>query len=465
MYSSTKSIMKLALTKKSMNLFSTAKANDPSELIRSAAQRLPKITDQGFGSAFDKFISSNVRVVLLGEASHGTSEFYRARAAITKHLIEKHGFNMVAVEADWPDAAVVDRHVRGKQPTKSEEPAFTRFPTWMWRNTDVNDFLKWMLRHNSQIPDNEKTGFYGLDLYNMNASMKAVIEYLDGIDPEAAKVARKRYGCLDAWSSDPQRYGREALYRGYAPCEKGVIAMLQDLLKNRLEYMMAENTGEEFLNAELNALLVKDAEKYYRAMYYGDEESWNLRDSHMFETLERLLGSRSDAKAVVWAHNSHIGDARYTGMGTKNKEHNIGQLTRQKYGNDACLIGFGTHTGTVAAASEWNMPMEVKKVRSSLSGSYEKLCHETGIPSFALDLREDYCPKDLRKELMKERLERFIGVIYSPETERWSHYMEAILPKQFDCFVWFDETSAVDPLPVKQKKTSKALDETYPFGY
>ena len=447
------------------SLFSTSKVSQVSELIRASAKRLPKISDQAFGATFDNFINSNVKVVLLGEASHGTSEFYQARASITQRLIEEHGFNMVAVEADWPDAAVIDRHIRGKAARKSEQPAFTRFPTWMWRNTDVKDFLSWLQRYNLQLSDDRKIGFYGLDLYNLSASMRAVIDYLDRVDPEAANTARKRYGCLDPWSSDPQRYGRVSLSRGYAPCEKSVISMLQDLLQNRFKYVTQENDGEEFLDAEHNARLVKNAEKYYRSMYYGDEESWNLRDSHMFETLEGLLGSRKEGKIVVWAHNSHIGDARYTGMGMKNKEHNIGQLTREKYGNNACLIGFGTHTGTVAAAQDWDMPMEVKKVNLSRSDSYERLFHDTGLPSLALDLREGYCPSNLREELMKERLERFIGVIYRPDTERWSHYSEAILPKQFDCFVWFDKTNAVKPLDVKQEKSAKSVQDTYPFGY
>lgn len=426
------------------------------DLIRRAAEPLPDLDDPAFGQLFDRFAT---KVVLLGEASHGTSEFYRARAAITRHLIEKHGFTIVAVEADWPDAAAIDRYVRHRRARADAEPAFARFPTWMWRNTDVEAFSDWLREHNEPLPDRARAGFYGLDLYSLGGSIRAVIDYLDQVDPEAAAVARERYGCLTPWSKDPQTYGRMALTTGYARCEEPVTAMLRDLLDKRLHY--ADDDGEAFLDASQNARLVQNAEAYYRAMYFGAAESWNLRDRHMFETLENILASRGeDAKAVVWAHNSHIGDATFTEMGVVREELNIGQLCRERFGKNAALIGFGTHTGTVAAATDWDGPMEVKPVNPSRPDSYERLAHDAGVPRYLLDLREAQ-HDGLRHRLLKPRLERFIGVIYRPETERLSHYSECSLPRQFDAYVWFDETTAVTPLPTEQRP---GAEETYPFG-
>jgi len=422
--------------------------------LRAAAELLPPIDDPGFAAAFDRF--GEARVVLLGEASHGTSEFYRARAAITRRLIEGHGFNIVAVEADWPDAANVDRFVRHRPRREGEEAAFRRFPTWMWRNQEVEAFIRWLRRHNQGREPELMAGFYGLDLYNLSGSMRAVIDYLDDVDPEAAALARQRYGCLMPWSRDPQLYGQLAISEGYARCRAPVVAMLRELQAKRLAY--AAEDGEEWLDAAANARLVKNAEAYYRAMYEGAAESWNLRDTHMFETLCQLLEAKGpEAKAVVWAHNSHIGNAVYTEMGRVRDELNIGQLVKERFGDDARLLGFGTHRGTVAAADDWDGPMQVKQVRPSLEGSYERLSHETGLPRFLLDLGE----ADAAEPLLEPRLERFIGVIYRPETERWSHYAEAILPRQFDAWIWFDETEAVTPLP---GAAAAGEDDMWPFG-
>jgi protein-L-isoaspartate(D-aspartate) O-methyltransferase len=303
------------------------------------------------------------RVVLLGEATHGTAEFYDARAAMTEMLVAKHGFNIVAVEADWPDTRVYDAYVRGLPRPKLPKTAFTRFPTWIWRNDQVAAFLDRLQAINKRIGDpKNKCGFYGLDVYSLGASIEAVLTYLDAVDPEAGRVARERYGCLTPWRAEPVRYGRMSLSRGYAVCEKPVIDALTDLLRKRLKYLHRD--GEAFFNAEQNARIVAAAEQYYRVMYYGDAVSWNLRDQHMFETLERLLAHRGpDSKAVVWAHNSHVGNAEFTEMGQVRGEHNIGQLSRSRFGEDAALIGFGTDRGTVAAASDWDGPMEIKRVR------------------------------------------------------------------------------------------------------
>jgi erythromycin esterase-like protein len=427
-------------------------------LIAEGAEPLPDLDDPTFGEFFDRF--ADARVVLLGEASHGTSEFYRARAAISQRLIERHGFNIVAVEADWPDAATIDRYVRHRPWREGELRAFERFPAWMWRNGEFDAFIRWMRQHNQVLPYEGMTGFYGLDLYNLSVSMQAVIGFLEREDPELARLAHRRYGCLEPWAEEPQLYGRNALLEGYARCEVGVVQMLKDLLQKQVDCFAEE--CDEWLDAQANARLVKDAEAYYRVMYHGSAESWNLRDTHMFDTLNMILNAKGPrSKAIVWAHNSHIGNAAFTDMGMRRDELNIGQLAKERFGSLARLIGLGTHTGTVAAADDWDEPMKVKQVRASLPESYERVSHDSTIDRFLLDLREGERDERLAAELMDPRLERFIGVIYRPETERWSHYSEAILPRQFDAWLWFDETQAVTPLPGEQRPGE---DETYPFG-
>ena len=431
-------------------------------LIADAAEQLPEIDDAAFGSFFDRF--GDARVVCLGEASHGTSEFYRARAAISRRLIERHGFNVVAVEADWPDAATIDRYVRHRPWREGEMKAFERFPLWMWRNEEFDGFVRWVRQHNHSRAHERMCGFYGLDLYNLSGSMRSVIDFLEEEDPELARLAHRRYGCLDPWAEDPALYGRNALLEGYARCEVGVVQMLKDLLQKQVDCFADE--CDEWLDARANAKLVQDAEAYYRVMYHGSAESWNLRDRHMFETLNMILDAKgAEAKAIVWAHNSHIGNAAFTDMGMHREELNIGQLVKEKWGDAARLIGFGTHTGTVAAADDWDEPMKIKQVRPSLPGSHERMSHDSGLPRFLLDLREEELASNLRDELMEPRLERFIGVIYRPETERWSHYSEAILPRQFDGWVWFDETKAVTPLPGELRPGEhREVEDTYPFG-
>ncbi|MFD1612023.1 erythromycin esterase family protein [Sphingomonas tabacisoli] len=426
-----------------------------SELIARAAEPLPEIDDPAFGTFFDRF--GDARVVCLGEASHGTSEFYRARAAITRRLIERHGFTMVAIEADWPDAAVIDRIVRDKSSPPEAETPFLRFPTWMWRNAEFAAFAEWLRGHNRST--GRKVSFHGLDLYNMNASIAAVIGYLDCTDSKAAADARRRYGCLKPWKEEPAIYGRIALSEGYGRCEEAVVQTLRDLFAKQQDYV--DGDPDAFLDAAQNARLVANAEAYYRAMYHGSAASWNLRDEHMADTLALLLRWKGpDAKAVVWAHNSHIGDARFTDMGESRDELNLGQLVREAHGDLARLIGFGTHTGTVAAADDWDTPMKIKTVNPSRTDSYERLMHDSDVERFLLDLRAGE-HDDVREALMEERLERYIGVIYRPDTERWSHYSEATLPKQYDAFVWFDRTQAVTALPGPEEH---GPDETWPFG-
>jgi len=436
----------------------TSVRHGPAGHIALAAEPLPDLDDPAFGRLFDRF--GDAKVVLLGEASHGTSEFYRARAAITRWLVENRGFNIIALEADWPDARVLDAKVRGRKPPPGADAAFARFPTWMWRNAEFDAFLGWLTEHNRDRTPGAQAAIYGLDLYNLGASMRAVVDYLEKVDPEAAAVARERYGCLNPWAQDPQAYGRMAVSGRYAACEGAVTGMLTDMLSRQLQE--TAGSDEALLDATESARLVRDAEAYYRAMYYGGSEAWNLRDTHMFETLKALIDAKGrDAKAIVWAHNAHVGDARATEMGMVHDELNLGQLCRQAWADDARLIGFGTNSGEVACATDWDGPMEVMPVRPSLPESQERQSHNAGIDRFLLDLRT-HVHSATRRALSDTRLERFIGVVYRPETERWSHYAECRLPEQFDAWVWFDETRAITPLPAPA--TGAREDDTWPFG-
>ncbi len=410
-------------------------------IVRESAERFDDFDTAELGPVVERIGSA--RVVLLGEASHGTSEFYLMRARITRELVERHGFTIVAVEADWPDASTIDDWVRQPVPSSSEREAFTRFPTWMWRNREVGEFVEWLREHNMSLPEEARVGFYGLDLYSLHSSIDRVLRYLEDVDPAAARVARQRYGCLSPWEADPAAYGRMVLSGRYRACEPEVVAMLRDLMARRLEYLSRD--GTRFLDAVQNARLVANAEQYYRAMYYGGTQSWNLRDTHMFDTLRLLLAHHGpDSRAVIWAHNSHLGDASATEMGSRG-EVNLGQLCRGEFGAGSFHVGFGTHTGTVAAASQWGGDMEIMTVRPSHERSYERICHDSGVQAFLLHLREPR-REALREELLEPRLERAIGVIYRPEAELASHYFQAVLPLQFDEWIWFDETAAVTPL-------------------
>jgi erythromycin esterase-like protein len=410
----------------------------------------------------------DARFVLIGDGSHGTHEFYHERARITKRLIKEKGFTAVAVEADWPDAYRINRYVRGfgDGATAIESlEGFRRFPAWMWRNTDVLDFIGWLRDYNDSLPqDRVKAGFYGLDLYSLHGSIEAVLKYLDKVDPEAAERARNRYSCFEHFGDDTQAYGYSAGFGLTDPCHDEVIEQLVELQRCASEYSQGDGqvAEDEFFYAEQNARLVKSAEEYYRTMFQGRVSSWNLRDRHMADTLDALVahldrdGRRT--KVVVWAHNSHLGDARATQMGEAG-EWNIGQLVRQQYGSDAVLVGCTTYTGTVTAASDWGEPGERKRVRPALPESYEGLFHEVGLPRFLLNLREESPAAD---ELRRGRLERAIGVIYRPQTERISHYFGAYLADQFDAVVHIEETRAVEPLERTTGWEQGEPPETFP---
>jgi protein-L-isoaspartate(D-aspartate) O-methyltransferase len=422
--------------------------------IAAAAERFESVEDAEMDRLLERI--GDARVVLLGEATHGSSEFYRMRARISQALIQRKGFSIVAVEADWPDAGRIDHYVRHRETPPSEWKAFTRFPEWMWRNREVEEFVEWLRRYNTNRPYEERASFHGLDLYSLYTSISAVLQYLEDVDPAAARIARSRYGCLTPWESDPATYGRLVLSGRYRECERDVANMLTDMLRSRAEYSARD--GERFADAVHNARLVANAERYYRIMYYGSAESWNLRDTHMFETLSELLRARgAAARAVVWAHNSHLGDARHTEMSARG-EYNLGQLCRENYGSELYSIGFGTDTGTVAAADDWDGPMKIKDVRPSHADSYERQCHESAVQSFFLALNKD---QELSRQLLVPRLQRAIGVIYRPQTELASHYFQAVLPRQFDEYCWFDRTTSVQPLDTARMK---GMPETYPFG-
>lgn len=412
-------------------------------------------------------LAGDARVVLLGEATHGTHEFYRERARITQRLIEERGFTVVAVEGDWPDAYQVNRWIRAETELPDAAAAlggFRRFPGWMWRNRDVVALVSWLRGFNdTRVDPAERAGFYGLDLYSLYTSIDAVLRYLDDVDPEAAARARYRYGCFDHYREDSQAYGYAAAFDLSASCEDAAVEQLQAVREH------AHRAGglfpdDEAFFAEQNARLVLNAEAYYRTMFRGRVSSWNLRDRHMAETLEALLEHRSAAagrpvKAVVWEHNSHIGDARATEMGAAG-EWNVGQLARERFGREAVLVGFTTHEGTVTAASEWGGEAERKRVRPALPGSYEMLFHRLGVPDLYLPLRD----ADAGQALREHRLERAIGVIYLPETERVSHYFHARLAEQFDAVVHFDHTHAVEPLERNPGWDGDEPPESYPSG-
>lgn len=408
------------------------------------------------------------KLALLGEASHGTHEFYAERAALSQRLVRDHGFNAIVVEADWPDAWRVNRYIRGASDDGSPEQAlsgFERFPTWMWRNTEVRDFVEWLREHNRGRPASQQVGFYGMDLYSLYASIRAVLDHLDRVDPEAARRARSRYACFDHFGEDSQAYGYAASFGLQSSCEDEVIQQLREMNARAAAFLAGSSAdrGDVFF-AQQNARLVRNAEEYYRTMFHGRISSWNLRDNHMVETLQalekHLTALCGRCNMVVWAHNSHLGDASATEMGDMG-EWNVGQLARDRWGDQAMLVGFSTHHGTVTAASEWDAVAERKRVRPGLPGSYEDLFHRSGEERFWLSLRGNAALAELLRE---KRLQRAIGVIYLPRTERMSHYFHTRLPLQFDAMIHIDETQAVRPLVPEPVWHAGEPAETYPSG-
>ena len=444
----------------------SAPGDDAARIVRERSQMLT-----GESRDYDALIDAigDARLVLIGEASHGTHEFYQERAYITERLIVQKGFSAVAIEADWPDAYRVNRYVRGDSADNDAREAlggFERFPTWMWRNTAVVEFVAWLRAHNDTQPAGSRVGFYGLDLYSLRASMEAVLQYLTKVDPEAARRARARYACFDEFGAEPQAYGYATEFGLTPDCEREAVNQLVELQRRRAELAARDGrvARDEFFSAEQNARLVRNAEHYYRTMFKEAHESWNVRDRHMVDTLAEIMQfldkSGAGSHVVVWAHNSHLGDARATEMGQRG-ELNVGQLVRDRFGMSAVLVGQTTHAGTVTAASDWGDPAGRKTVRPSLAGSYERLFHDTGVPRFLLSLRDDL---ELAGALAAPRLERAIGVIYRPRTERMSHYFRARLPEQFDFVLHLDETHALEPLERTAGWEAGEVAETFPSG-
>ena len=437
------------------------------DLVASAAEPL-----YGSASDYDSLLelARGARFVLLGEASHGTHEFYRERAQISKRLIAECGFNAVAVEADWPDAYRINTFVHGvgnDADAIDSLGGFKRFPQWMWRNADVLDFVGWLREHNDEKAEPGKCGFYGLDLYSLHGSIEAVLAYLKRVDPEAAGRALQHYACFEQFGQSTEAYGYATGFGLRPDCEREVVHELVALRRKAMDYLQRDGqvAADAYFCAEQNALVVRNAEEYYRNMFRREVSSWNLRDAHMMESLgaleKHLSRTRGQpARIIVWAHNSHLGDARATQMGGRG-ELNLGQLTRERFGREVVSIGFTTHTGTVTAASDWDAPAERKQVRPSVEGSYERAFHETNCPRFYLNLRE---PRLVNDALRREHLERAIGVIYRPETEMVSHYFAARLSEQFDAVLHFDHTRAVEPLERTAEWETGEVEETFPSG-
>jgi erythromycin esterase-like protein len=450
----------------------TAEARDNLDAVADAILPLRGIVDD-----YDALLAmvGDARFVLIGEASHGTYDFYHERAEITKRLIAEKGFGAVCIEGDWPDAHRVDCYVRGRSSDRSSSDALTgfhRFPTWLWRNEVVRDFVAWLREHNAAQTAPSHAGFYGLDLYSMFGSIHAILAYLDRIDPAAAGRARRRYACFEHFNEDSQTYGYATAANLAEPCEQDAVRQLVDLRARALEYASRDGrqAEDDFFSAEQNARLVLNAEQYYRSMFRGRASSWNLRDRHMADTLdaiERHLGSTGRTpKVVVWAHNSHLGDARYTDMRHRG-ELNLGQIIRERHGDAVRLIGFSTSTGTVTAAHDWDEPGRQMRVRPPLAGSYEtlfaRIAETRGVPRYLLLLRE---PNEATRALENAQLQRAIGVIYRPETERISHYYEAQLPRQFDAMIHLDETRALRALEpdAEWHRATEEPPETFPTG-
>jgi len=438
-----------------------ARGESTAILLRRVARPLESTHD--YDSLLERIGAAPL--VLLGEASHGTEEFYRIRAELTRRLIVEQGFTAVAVEADWPDAYRVNRYVRGDNADRDAEAAlagFLRFPTWMWRNTIVRDFVAWLRAHNDALgAKGERVGFYGLDLYSLHSSIEAVLAYLDRTDPDAAARARYRYACFDHFGEDVQAYGYATGFDLAPSCEDDVVAQLIDLRRHAAS--VDGHRDDELFFAEQNARLVRNAEAYYRSMFRGRVSSWNLRDTHMMETLQALIARGTQRgrpeKIAVWAHNSHLGDARATEMGAQG-ELNLGQLVRERHAEDAVLVGFSTYHGSVTAASDWDEPAQRQRVRPGLPGSYEALFHDTGLTRFQLDLHDPA----LRDALRGPQLQRAIGVVYRPQSERQSHYFQTRLTEQFDWLLHIGETHALAPLERGEHWSVEEMPETWPSG-
>jgi erythromycin esterase len=403
----------------------------------------------------------DARYVLMGEATHGTSDYYMWRYRLSQRLIQEKGFSFIAVEGDWPDCYRVNRYIKQYPDSGASAreilQAYDRWPTWMWANEEVILLTEWLRQHNEPLPAERKVGFYGLDVYSLWDSMEAVIAYLDRVDPEAAERARDNYGCFDPYGGEAQDYAWATMFVPTS-CEEETISILRELRDKKQEY---DGDGpESTFNAEQNALVVKNAETYYRTMVRGGSESWNVRDHHMVETLERLMQFHGpDTKAIIWEHNTHIGDARFTDMKSDGMV-NVGQLVRERHGGEGVyLVGFGSYTGTVIAGSAWGATMMPMAVPPAREGSWEDVLH-TAKPENQLLLLSEFGD---RREALAPRGHRAIGVVYNPLQERYGNYVPSVLPRRYDAFLYIDTSHALRPLHI-EARPDHDLPDTYPWS-
>ncbi len=424
--------------------------------IRRSARPLTKSAD--LDPLLDRI--GDARFVLLGEATHGTSEFYTWRAELSKRLILERGFRFIAVEGDWPDCYRVNRYIKGIPDSGGDAEsvlhAFERWPTWMWANREIVSLAEWLRHHNERVSDARKVGFYGLDVYSLWDSMRAVTAYLTRIDPSLAAAARRAYNCFEPYAEDVQEYAR-ATALVPTSCEDEAVSVLRALRTNATSFR--EDGREGYFDAEQNALVARNAERYYRTMIRGGPASWNVRDHHMVETLDRLVEHHGPtAKAIVWEHNTHIGDARFTDMARAGMV-NVGQLVRESRGDgDTVLVGFGTHRGTVIAADEWGAPMERMRVPAARNDSFEHAVHDAAVGDALFVFGNvDFSGLD------QPVAHRAIGVVYDPDHERWGNYVPTIIPHRYDAFLYIDETRAVDPLHMPIRVGGDE-PETFPSG-
>jgi erythromycin esterase len=443
-------------------------------LKKELGYKLEKSTDLDL--LFEEIREDNVKYVLLGEASHGTSEFYTWRREITKHLITEKEFSFIAVEGDWPDCYNVNRYVKA-MPDSGRSAydvlhSFNRWPTWMWANREIVALVEWLRKYNEKLPEDQKVGFYGLDVYSLWESMESVIKYLQRVDPQAIRTAIEAYRCFEPYGRSVEDYARATAFVPES-CEDEVIDMLIDLRSKASQYSIdGIGTREAYFNAEQNAIVAKNAELYYRKMIQGGTATWNIRDTHMMDTLKRLMEFHGKgSKSIVWAHNTHIGDARQTDMADA-KMINLGQLVRE-YATEknVVLVGFGTYKGTVIAAKEWGEKMERMDVPPAVNGSWDNLIHKQSNGSNILLIFRDDSERNTKGEILTEeakskriRGQRAIGVVYNPEYERYGNYVPTILARRYNAFLHIDKTHALHPLHMPEIKEDEDLPETFPTG-
>jgi erythromycin esterase len=444
-----------------MNRYLTKEAPvDETEIVNAidkSSYRLQSKAD--LEPLFDRI--GDARIVMLGEASHGTHEYYTWRAQISKRLIEEKGFNFIAVEGDWPDCYRLNRFIKGYETDYKSAfkvlHEFNRWPTWMWANWEIAALAEWMQKHNTGLPANKKAGFFGLDVYSLWESMDYIMQYLKKTDPGALKVAEEAYRCFEPYRKDEGRSYATASRFVSKLCQTEVVDMLKEIQRKLPQY---NSDHENVFSAEQNAIVSVNAEKYYRAMIEGGPNSWNIRDRHMAETLNRLLTFHGpNSKAIIWEHNTHIGDARATDMADEGM-FNIGELARMQHRDKGVvLVGFGSYQGTVMAGSSWGAPMQAMQMPDARKGSWEYLLHKVDDENKLL-LMDDFADNDM---IMDNHIgHRAIGVVYNPEHERYGNYVPTILPLRYDAFIYLDKTKALHPLHIKPD--GQQVPETYPFG-